>query len=146
MGSANILYVFSKWRNILHDKPGDGEKDDESWVTAYHRNSEYRALPLYHPKALLEFLMAGHFERVGFILGKVLKAIEARDPEAKSNLVVIPPIMLEDIAHMEKGLAKIISHQDLGKKKKVGVDDDEELDAPPEIRVCYGLYSLLTKY
>ena len=139
VGGASILYVFSKWRDILQANQQNGaEKDDESWVTAFHRNSEYRSLPLYHPKALLEFLMAGHFERVGFILGKVLSALESRDPDAKGNMVVIPPIMLDDIAGMKKGLASI-SHQEAAATKKIGDDDDDfdDFDSKPEARVCY---------
>lgn len=146
VGSASILYVFSKWRDILQANQQTGaQKDDESWVTAFHRNSEYRSLPLYHPKALLEFLMAGHFERVGFILSKVLAALASRDPEAKSNMVIIPPIMLEDIAGMRKGLAGIISHQEGAAKKKIGEDEEDydDFDKKPMERVSHLLRSSL---
>jgi hypothetical protein len=144
VGSASIIYVFSKWRDILQANSQNGsEKDDESWVTAFHRNSEYRALPLYHPKALLEFLMAGHFERVGFILGKLLSALAARDPEAKSNMVVIPPIMLEDISGMKKGMSGI-THQEAAKKKSDDEEDDFDLDSKPMERVrWFPFFSLL---
>lgn len=155
VASASVLYVFTKWRDTQESQAG--EKLDEAWITTYHRNSDYRSLPLYHPKILLEFLMAGHFERVGFILGKVLQTVagpeterdegdegdeEESAPKPRQGELIIPPIMLSDICGLRKGLAAGTLQEEASKRKLI---DDDGLDAP-EIRVSAKLDLVLELY
>ncbi len=167
VASDNILYAFSKWRD-LHSSVNSREaqqKEDESWITIFHKNSEYSSLPQYHPKVLFEFLMAGHFERVGFILSRVLDILAAKEAAGdKSKDIFIPTNLLADIAHLKKGLVINRDEAKAEKKKtkpkedsvtmgkgsdesdeeeedddtgmKLSVDDnDEEEEAPVRVRV-----------
>lgn len=116
--SSNQIYVFTKWLKEKYDEYKDIQFGDifqqlSSNSTIFHLKSfEFRPLPFYHPKILIQYLISGNFEKVGTILKHLLKFTESsnQNHEKSSNeldindkvVKFIPNIPLENLISIGK--------------------------------------------
>lgn len=137
VAAANNLYVFSKWREVFHANKETSSAtttevtDSTDWITTFHRNSTHMSLPAYHPKILMEYLVAGHFARVGATLLHLLDCLEEHETSGKpGNAVFVPITALDELLSIEKGgfsaAGSQASRTGLSRTPSGNAGDDEE--------------------
>lgn len=82
-GASNELFVFTKWLSDEAEYP-----TNLRWFI-----SKMQALPFYHPKFLVDYLLAGKTHKVGSILHQLVKFIESSN--GKKDSLEVPLLSLE---------------------------------------------------
>ncbi len=90
-GALNQLCVFTKWL-----------PPSSSHATLFHSYSATRPLPFYHPKVLVEYLIAGNIEQVALILKHLLAHLEELASWSRSRVERIFPIIVVYLLHISQ--------------------------------------------
>ncbi|KAK5581449.1 hypothetical protein RB653_001482 [Dictyostelium firmibasis] len=127
VSAGNQIMVFTKWSKLnnisdnlaLSQFQTIGHDYNTKLNSIYSQHSELqRSLPMYHPKLLTEYMMAGKFGVVEKILKHVCQFLFERfgdlDDFPKTP-VFIPPVSIEEIIHYDELNSK---------SKKTGTSDD----------------------
>ncbi|EDR41063.1 WD-40 repeat-containing protein [Dictyostelium discoideum AX4] len=128
VSAGNQIMVFTKWSKLnnindnlaLSQFQTVGHDYNTKLNSIYHQHSELqRPLPMYHPKFLTEYMMAGKFGVVEKILKHVCQFLfEKYDDlnDLPKSPVFIPPLSIEEIIHFDEFTNS--------KSKKTGTSDD----------------------
>ncbi|KAN0040986.1 hypothetical protein ACTFIV_003522 [Dictyostelium citrinum] len=130
VSAGNQIMVFTKWSKLnnisdslaLSQFQTVGHDYNTKLNSIYHQHSELqRPLPMYHPKFLTEYMMAGKFGVVEKILKHVCQFLFERYgdlDDLPKTPVFIPPLSIEEIIHFDEFT---ITNS---KSKKTGTSDD----------------------
>ncbi|EGC36145.1 hypothetical protein DICPUDRAFT_151429 [Dictyostelium purpureum] len=122
VSAGNQILVFTKWSKINENTALLSQMGNNctSLNSIYHQHSELtRPLPLYHPKFLTEYMMAGKFGVVEKILKYIFNYLFEKYgdldniPKTPEH---IPPLSIEEIVHYNEF--------DGSNNKKAGTSDD----------------------
>jgi hypothetical protein len=116
-GASNQISVYTKWLTEATHQP-----------TIFHfASAMYKSLPFYHPKVLVEYLTAGHMDKVGNILKHLsafLADLRERDPEGFRHIHYVPQMDLQQLLEQNKDNLKKNEEE-----PKKGQGQEEEEDA-----------------